>query len=85
MENEGVAQAIAKAIVSVDPDLMYVALAGAKSDLMTRIGGEVGLFASSFIFSIVFPRSRGVSNQIEVTKQVLRGDFIFPIERPAQP
>ena len=38
---------------------MYVALAGAKSDLMTSIGGEVGLFASSFIFSIVFPRSRG--------------------------
>ena len=43
VENETVARAVAEAIVSVDPDLMYVALAGAKGELMTRIGGEVGL------------------------------------------
>ena len=43
VENEGVARAIAEGIVSVDPDLMYVALAGAKGELMTRIGREVGL------------------------------------------
>jgi UPF0271 protein len=41
--NEMVARAVAEAIVSVDPDLMYVALAGAKGELMTRIGREVGL------------------------------------------
>jgi UPF0271 protein len=43
VDNERVARAVAEAIVSVDPDLMYVALAGAKGELMTRIGREVGL------------------------------------------
>ena len=43
VDNEMVARAVAEAIVSVDPDLMYVALAGAKGELMTRIGREVGL------------------------------------------
>lgn len=43
VDNEMVARAVAEAIVSVDPGLMYVALAGAKGELMTRIGREVGL------------------------------------------
>jgi UPF0271 protein len=43
VENEGVARAIAEAIVSVDSSLMFVALAGAKGQLMTRIGEDVGL------------------------------------------
>ena len=43
VENEAVARAVAEAIVSVDPELIYVALAGAKGELMTRIGNEVGL------------------------------------------
>lgn len=43
VENEDVARAIAEAIVSVDSDLLYVALAGAKGELMTRIGENVGL------------------------------------------
>jgi len=43
VEDASVAGAVAAAIVSVDPDLIYVALAGAKGDLMTRIGQEVGL------------------------------------------
>ena len=43
VENEDVAQAIAEAIVSVDDSLMFVALAGAKGQIMTRIGEEVGL------------------------------------------
>jgi UPF0271 protein len=43
VENEDVARAIAEAIVSVDSELMYVALAGAKGQLMTRIGEKVGL------------------------------------------
>lgn len=43
VENENVARAVAEAIVSVDADLLYVALAGAKGKLMTRIGQEVGL------------------------------------------
>ena len=43
VENEDVARAVAEAIVRVNPDLLYVALAGAKGQLMTRIGQEVGL------------------------------------------
>jgi UPF0271 protein len=43
VENENVARIVAEAIVSVNPDLLYVALAGAKGELMTRIGQEVGL------------------------------------------
>ncbi len=43
VENEDVARAVAEAIVSVNPDLLYVALAGAKGELMRRIGQEVGL------------------------------------------
>ena len=43
VENEDVARAVAEAIVRVNPDLLYVALAGAKGKLMTRIGQEVGL------------------------------------------
>ncbi|MDJ0985151.1 MAG: 5-oxoprolinase subunit PxpA [Desulfobacterales bacterium] len=43
VENEDVARAVAEAIVQVNPDLLYVALAGAKGQLMTRIGQEVGL------------------------------------------
>ncbi len=43
VENEAVARAVAEAIVSVDPDLCYVALAGAKGAMMTSIGQEVGL------------------------------------------
>lgn len=41
--NEDVARAVAEAIVSVDPELKFVALAGAKGEMMRRIGGEVGL------------------------------------------
>ncbi len=43
VENEVVARSIAEAIASVYPELSYVALAGAKGELMTRIGREVGL------------------------------------------
>jgi UPF0271 protein len=43
VENETVATAVAEAIVSVNPSLMYVALAGAKGALMTRIGEKLGL------------------------------------------
>ena len=43
VENEDVARAVAEAIVRVNPELLYVALAGAKGKLMTRIGQEVGL------------------------------------------
>ncbi|MFH1102539.1 MAG: 5-oxoprolinase subunit PxpA, partial [Pseudomonadota bacterium] len=43
VENEPVARAVAQAIVGVDPDLIYVALAGAKGEMMRRIGETVGL------------------------------------------
>ena len=43
VEHEWVARSVAEAIVSVDSELRYVALAGKKGELMTRIGEEVGL------------------------------------------
>ena len=43
VENEMVATAIAEAIVSFDPSLPYLALAGAKGEMVTRIGTQMGL------------------------------------------
>jgi UPF0271 protein len=43
VEDEAVATAVAEGIVSVDPSLMYVALAGSKGALMTRVGEKLGL------------------------------------------
>ncbi len=43
VESEDVARAVAEAIVSVDDELIFVALAGAKGEVMRRIGREVGL------------------------------------------
>jgi 5-oxoprolinase (ATP-hydrolysing) subunit A len=43
VENRNVAEAIAEAVVSIDPGLMYVALAGAGGAVMTRIGERLGL------------------------------------------
>ena len=43
VENEAVATAVAEAIVSVDPGLMFVALAGPKGALMAGIGEKLGL------------------------------------------
>jgi UPF0271 protein len=43
VDNEDVARAVAEAIVSVDDNLIFVALAGAKGEVMRCIGQEVGL------------------------------------------
>ncbi|MDY6790127.1 MAG: 5-oxoprolinase subunit PxpA [Thermodesulfobacteriota bacterium] len=43
VENQEVARAVAEAIVSVNDDLFYVALAGKKGERMREIGQEVGL------------------------------------------
>ena len=43
VENEPIARAVAQAIISVDPNLIYVALAGAKGEMVRRIGKTVGL------------------------------------------
>ena len=43
VEDKRTAKPVAEAIVSVDPSLIYVGLAGAKGKLMTQIGREVGL------------------------------------------
>lgn len=43
VENEDVARTIAEAIVNFDPNLYYVALAGEKGKMMTRVGEELGL------------------------------------------
>jgi UPF0271 protein len=43
VENEIIAQAIAKGIMSLDPDLYFVALAGKKGETMRRMGEQLGL------------------------------------------
>jgi UPF0271 protein len=43
VENETVARAVAEAILSLDPDLRFVALAGKKGETMRRVGEEIGL------------------------------------------
>lgn len=43
VDNEDVALAVAEGILSVDPTLSYVALAGPNGEGMTRIGQEIGL------------------------------------------
>lgn len=43
VNDEQIARAVAEAIVSINPDLYYVALAGKKGELMAKIGEQVGL------------------------------------------
>lgn len=43
VENEIVARAIAKGIMSIDPTLFFVALAGKKGETMRRVGEDLGL------------------------------------------
>ncbi len=43
VENETMARAIAKAIISLDPALFFVALAGKKGEMMRHVGEELGL------------------------------------------
>ncbi|RLC06540.1 MAG: LamB/YcsF family protein [Deltaproteobacteria bacterium] len=43
VDNEEIARAVAQAIVSINPDLYFVALAGKKGELMARVGEEIGL------------------------------------------
>jgi UPF0271 protein len=43
VQDENIAQAVAEAIVSVDQDLWYVALAGDMGERMRKIGEQVGL------------------------------------------
>jgi len=41
--DEKAARALAEAIVSIDPNLLYIALAGPQGEMMRQIGEEVGL------------------------------------------
>ncbi|MCA1787975.1 MAG: LamB/YcsF family protein [Desulfobacteraceae bacterium] len=43
VENEVIARGIADGILAVDPDLLFVALAGKKGETMRRMGAELGL------------------------------------------
>ena len=43
VEDEKISEAIVEAIASVDKDLIFVALAGSKGEMMTKIGEKVGL------------------------------------------
>jgi len=43
VEDEKISEAIVEAIASVDKDLIYVALAGSKGEMMTKIGERIGL------------------------------------------
>lgn len=43
VEDEKISEALVEAVASVDKDLIFVALAGAKGEKMTRIGKKIGL------------------------------------------
>ena len=43
VENDSVARGVARGILTVDPDLLYVALAGKKGETMRQVGAELGL------------------------------------------
>lgn len=43
VDNETVARGVAKGILAVDPDLLFVALAGKKGETMRQVGAELGL------------------------------------------
>jgi UPF0271 protein len=43
VEDEKISEALVEAIASVDKDLIFVALAGAKGEKMTKIGEKTGL------------------------------------------
>ncbi len=43
VENEELARGVAQAILGLDPDLIFVALAGKKGETMRRMGEELGL------------------------------------------
>ncbi|MCG8565783.1 MAG: 5-oxoprolinase subunit PxpA [Desulfobacterales bacterium] len=43
VENEELARGVAKAILGLDPELIFVALAGKKGETMRRMGEELGL------------------------------------------
>jgi UPF0271 protein len=43
VDNETVARGVAKGILAVDPDLLFVALAGKKGETMRQVGSELGL------------------------------------------
>ena len=43
VEDEKISEAIVEAIANVDKDLIFVALAGSKGEMMTKIGERVGL------------------------------------------
>lgn len=43
VENDSVARGIAHGILAIDPDLLFVALAGKKGEPMRRMGAELGL------------------------------------------
>jgi len=43
VEDEKISEAIVEAIADVDKDLIFVALAGSKGEMMTKIGERVGL------------------------------------------
>jgi UPF0271 protein len=83
VENETIARSVAEGIVRVDPDLYYIALAGAKGELMTRVGRELGLKVvyEAFADRAYTPEGALVSRRIpgavikdpeEVAERVLR-------------
>ncbi|MCF8088397.1 MAG: 5-oxoprolinase subunit PxpA [Desulfotignum sp.] len=43
VENKTVARGVAKGILALNPDLLYVALAGKKGETMRQVGAELGL------------------------------------------
>ncbi|HMK36820.1 MAG TPA: 5-oxoprolinase subunit PxpA [Desulfomonilaceae bacterium] len=83
VNDAGVAEAVAEAVVSVNPDLLYVALAGAGGDFMRRVAEKIGLkvvyeaFADRAYTSDgkLLPRRQPgavITNAMEVTERALR-------------
>jgi UPF0271 protein len=50
VDNPEVARAVAEGVADVDPELLFVTLAGKKGDIMTRAGKEMGLKVVSEAF-----------------------------------
>ena len=79
VENEAVATAVAEAIVSVDPGLLFVALAGPKGALMAGIGEELGLK----VVREAFP-DRAYTAEGTLASRSLRGTVISDPEKVAE-
>ena len=79
VQNEDVARVIAEAIASVNPDLLYVILAGEIADRMKRIGQEAGLKVVFEAFA-----DRAYTNEGTLVSRRLPGAVVTDPEKVAE-